>query len=112
MNLLKQTLFTIVICFLLQYYLPWWTLVLGAMVGGFWFNNHGWRAFLGGFLGVGLLWLITALIIDIQTHSILTEKVARIFPTKIPVLLYLLTAIIGGLPGGFAALTGSFLRTK
>lgn len=112
MNFLKQTLFTIAICLLLQYFLPWWTLVLGAMGAGYWFNNKGWVSFLAGMVGVGLLWLFTALLIDMQTQSILTEKVARLFPTKTPGLLFLLTAIIGGLPGGFAALTGSFLRSK
>lgn len=112
MNFLKQTLFTIAICFLLQYFLPWWTLVIGSMIGGYWFNNSGFKSFLAGFLGVGLLWYVTAMVIDVQTQSILTEKVARIFPTKTPALLFLLTSLIGGLPGGFAAMTGTFLRTK
>ena len=112
MNFLKQTLFTIAICFVLQYFLPWWTLVLGAMGAGFWFNNKGWVSFLAGLAGVGILWYVTAMVIDSQTQSILTEKVARLFPTKTPALLFLITAIIGGLPGGFAALTGSLLRSK
>ncbi len=112
MNFLKQTLFTIAICLVLQYFLPWWTLVLGAMLAGYWFNNKGWVSFLAGLSGVGLLWLGTSLLIDLQTQSILTEKVAKLFPTKTPALLFLLTAIIGGLPGGFAALTGSLLRSK
>ena len=110
MNFLKQTLFTIALCLILQYFLPWWTLVIGAGVGGYLFGNKGWVAFLSGLVGVGLLWYATALYIDVQTQSILTEKVARIFPTKTPALLFLLTAIIGGLPGGFAALTGALLK--
>ena len=112
MNFLKQTLFTIGLCFILQYFLPWWTLALGAFVGGYVFGNKGWISFLSGLLGVGLLWFSMALFIDIQTQSILTEKVARIFPTKTPALLFLVTAIIGGLPAGFAALTGSLLNTS
>ena len=111
MNFLKQTVFTIAICLVLQYFLPWWTLVLGAMGAGYWFNNKGWVSFLAGLAGVGLLWYFTALFIDIQTQSILTEKVARIFPTKTPTLLFLLTAVIGGLPAGFAALTGTLIKS-
>lgn len=112
MNFLKQLFFTLALCFILQYFLPWWTLAIGAFAGGYVFGNKGWKSFFAGMLGVGLLWLTAALFIDIQTHSILTEKVARIFPTKTPALLFLLTAIIGGLPAGFAALTGSLLKTS
>ena len=110
MNFLKQTLFTILACLLLQYFLPWWTLALGAFIGGYVFGNNGWIAFLSGFLAVGLLWFVTAFTIDVQTQSIMTEKVARIFPTKTPALLFLFTAFIGGLPAGFAALTGALIK--
>ena len=111
MTFLKQTLFTIALCFIFQYFLPWWTLVFGALVGGYWFDNKAWMSFLSGLVGVGLLWVVMAMVIDIQTQSILTEKVARLFPTKTPALLFLLTGIIGGLPAGFAAMTGSLLKT-
>lgn len=111
MNFLKQTLFTIGLCFILQYFLPWWTLAIGAFAGGYLFGNKGWIVFLSGLISVGLLWFVTSMTIDIQTQSILTEKVARLFPTKTPALLFLLTAIIGGLPGAFAALTGSLLKS-
>jgi hypothetical protein len=112
MNFLKQTLFTIAICLVLQYFLPWWTLAIGAFAAGYYFGNNGWLAFLSGLLAVGLLWFATAFVIDVQTQSIMTEKVARIFPTKTPALLFLLTALIGGLPAGFAALTGSLLKSN
>jgi hypothetical protein len=110
MNFLKQVLFTVAICFILQYFLPWWTLVIGAFAGGFIFGKNGWTAFAAGFVAVALLWLFSAVFIDIQTQSILTEKVARIFPTKTTSLLFLVTAIIGGLPAGFAALTGKLMK--
>ena len=112
MSFLKQTLFTIALCFMLQYFLPWWTLVIGALAGGYLFGNKGWIAFLSGLVGVGLLWFLAAMVIDIQTQSILTEKVAKIFPTKTPALLFFVTSIIGGLPGGFASLTGALLKSN
>ncbi|MBY0435435.1 MAG: hypothetical protein K2U26_15125 [Cyclobacteriaceae bacterium] len=112
MNFLKQTLATIALCFALQYFLPWWTLAIGAFAAGYWFRNKGIVSFAAGFAGVALLWFATALIIDLQTQSILTEKVARLFPTKTPVLLFVLTAFVGALPGGFAALTGSLIKSN
>ncbi len=112
MNFLKQTLFTIALCFILQYFLPWWTLAIGAFIGGYYFGNKAYLSFLSGLLAVGLLWFVMALMVDVQTQSVLTEKVARIFPTKTTGLLFLVTAIIGGLPAGFAALTGSLLKAE
>jgi hypothetical protein len=112
MNFLKQTLFTIALCFILQYFLPWWTLAIGAFIGGYAFGKNGWSAFASGFVAVGLLWLVASIFIDVQTQSILTEKVARIFPTKTTTLLFVLTAIIGGLPAGFAALTGKLVKSS
>lgn len=111
MNVIKQLLGTILICLVLQYFLPWWSLVIGAFIAGFLFNNKGFPSFIAGFLGVALLWVLYALIIDIQTQSILTDKVAKLFPTQSNGLLFVLTVVVGGLPAGFAALTGSLLRS-
>lgn len=110
MNFLKQLLATAVFCFVLQYFLPWWTLVLGAFAAGYWFGNNGFVAFAAGFLGVALLWVVMSFVIDSQTNSILTNKVAQLFPTKTPGLLLLLTSVVGGLPAGFAGLTGALAR--
>ncbi len=112
MNYLKQIIFTIALCFILQYFLPWWTLAIGAFAAGYYFGNKGWVSFLAGLTAVGFLWFLMAMLTDIQTQSVLTEKVARIFPTKTTSLLFLLTAIIGGLPAGFAALTGALLKSE
>jgi len=110
MNFLKQILATVVLCLVLQYFLPWWTLVIGAFIAGYWAGNRGVTAFAAGFLGVALLWLVTAMVIDAQTNSILSEKVAQVFPTKTRSLLLVITAVVGGLPAGFAGLTGALVR--
>lgn len=111
MNFLKQLVATAVLCLALQYFLPWWTLVIGAFAAAYWAGNNGFVSFVAGFLGVALLWLTTAMVIDAQTNSILTEKVAQIFPTKTPALLYVVTAVVGGLPAGFAALAGALVTS-
>lgn len=110
MKNLKQFILTILACLILQYFLPWWTLVIAAFAGGYVYGTKAWVSFLTGFLAVALLWLIMAMTIDAQTSSVLTEKVARMFPTKTPAMLFLLTAIVGGLPGGFAAMSGTLLK--
>ena len=97
---------------LLQYFFPWWTMAIGAFAIGFLFASSGWKSFFAGLLGVGVLWFIVAMYGDQQTQSILTEKVARLFPTRNAPLLFLLTSLLGGLVGGFASLTGSVLTYR
>ena len=112
MNFLKQLLATFFACLALQYFFPWWTLVIGAFGAGYWACNKGFVSFAAGFLGVAILWVSAAFLIDLQTSSILTEKVAQLFPTKTPALLYVLTALVGGLPAGFAGLAGGYTSSR
>ena len=108
MKFLVQTITLIILSFLLQYFLPWWTMAIAAFAVAFIFDDPPFKSFLSGFLGISLLWLAMALFIDISTHSILTEKVNRILPLN----SFVLTTLIGGLVGGLASLTGALLRSR
>lgn len=108
MKLLFQILSTIVGCFIAQTFLPWWTMAIVAFAFGYYFNLSSGLSFLAGFLSVGLLWLVKAFYIDITTQSILTEKINKLMPLNVFVLMI----IVGGLVGGFAALTGTILKGK
>jgi len=105
MKFLIQLALTIIICLPLQHYLPWWTLPLGAFAVGFVVRNKGYLSFLAGFLGAGLLWLGMALVIDITTQSILTQKVNQLLPVN----ALLMTTLVGGLVGGLGGMTGALL---
>jgi hypothetical protein len=108
MKFLYQTTATIIGCYAAQYFLPWWTMAIVALGLGYLFQNKGAISFLSGFIGVGLLWFIVAYQIDAASQSLLTEKINRIFPVNVFVLMIL----VGGLVGGFAALTGALLNQK
>lgn len=108
MKFIAQIVSTLVVCLVLQYFLPWWTLVLGAAAAGYYFGNKGYLSFLAGFLGAGLLWFAAALSKDLASHSLLTQKVNQLLPVN----AFILTVLVGGLVGGFAALTGSSLKTR
>ena len=99
---------TLVICYILHSFLPWWTMAIVSFALGYFFGNKGFISFCAGFLGVGILWLGMAMFIDVSTQSILTEKINRILPLNV----FILTTIIGGLVGGLASLTGSLLVGK
>jgi len=106
MKFLFQILAVVIVCFLLQSFLPWWSMAVGSFAMGYLFNNGGSKSFLAGVLGVGLLWFTMSYYIDQTTHSILSEKVGKLLPVN----PFLLTALIGGLVGGLSALTGAWLR--
>ncbi len=105
-----KIVFTAVVAFLLQIYLPWWSVVIAGFAISFILSSGGMSSFFAGFLGVGLLWFTLALFIDNANDGILSNKVAQIFTLPNSFLLILITAIIGGLTAGFGALSGSYLR--
>lgn len=108
MKFLIQILATIALAYLLQSFFPWWTAALAAMGAGYYFKNGGFKSFGAGFIAIGLLWFTLAFYIDITSQSILTEKVNKILP--LPALA--LTTVIGGLVGGFAAMSGAVLNKE
>ncbi len=112
MRLLLQIIAILILSFLLQTFFPWWTMAIGVFVIGYLFAHSAWKSFLAGFIGISLLWFAVAFYIDHESQSILTNKVALLFPTQTVPLLFLLTSLIGGLVGGMASYTGSVLSYK
>ena len=96
--------------FLCSMYLPWWTLLMISALLGFLITGNNFNVFLSGFLGIGLLWLITAWKVDIETSSIISSKMIRNFPFDDINLLIVLTGFLGGCIGGFGAMTGNSFR--
>lgn len=99
---------TLLVCFVLQSFLPWWTMAVGAFTVAYLVGNKGVVSFMAGFLGVAVLWVGMAFYIDALTHSILTEKINRLLPVN----AFVMTLLVGGLVGGFASLTGALVRVK
>lgn len=95
---------------LLQFFLPWWIIAPVAFGLALWRGRSGWQAFGAGFGAVALGWLGASLITHLRTEGILTSKVAELLTLPSPLLLLVLTAFLGGLVGGMAALAGYFFR--
>lgn len=114
MNSLKFLLkisFTAILAFLLQKVFPWWSIGVASFLISFIISTKGVSSFFSGFLGIAILWFILAAFIDIQTNSILSSRIANLFYLPNTTMLIVLTAFIGGLFAGFAALAGSNLRS-
>ena len=91
-------------------FFPWWGIALVAALVSFLLPDHGFSVFVSGFLGAGLLWMALAWKTDIETASVLSEKIVQLFPVSEVNYLILATGLIGGLAGAFSGLTGSTFR--
>ena len=110
MRFIVKLVLTAASCYVAELFFPWWIVAVCAFVINLFLPSKGFNAFLSGFLGVGLLWLLFAWLIDLDTSSLLTEKVASVLTLTDSSLLVALTGLVGGLVGGFAAMSGSLFR--
>jgi len=92
--------------------LPWWCGSLIACVVMYFLNLKPGKAFLLGFIGVGLAWAIIAGWIDYQNHSILSERIGELFMGMSPFVVILSTAFMGALSGGLGGMTGGILAAQ
>jgi hypothetical protein len=113
MKLLVAVILTALLSFVSGLYLPWWSIALASFLVILLIPMRSWKAFLSGFLGVFILWGLLAWWIDVKNEGILSKKIAEIFPLGgSSFLLILVTAFVGALVGGFAALSGSYVRNS
>jgi hypothetical protein len=113
MKFLVTILLIALLAFVAGLYLPWWSVALAAFLISAIFRQSPGKSFVAGFLGIFLLWGILAFSIDMANQHVLSKKIAEILPLGgSSSLLVLVTAIVGGLTGGLAALTASFLFDK
>ncbi len=108
-----------IVCAAVQFFYPWWTMAIAALVFGFVFGQNGIRSFIIGLLGVGVVWFVYAFYLDLNNDNILSSRVAELFGLSglsdssgisSSILLLLVTALIGGFIGGLSCTSGSFFR--
>jgi MFS family permease len=92
-------------------FLPWWSIAVAAFIVAVVIPQHPGKSFLAGFLALFFLWGVLAYWISDRNENILEHKVSMLMlKMDNPFMLILVTALIGALVAGFAALSGSFLR--
>ena len=111
MRFLLAVLLIMLLCFISGLYLPWWSIAPIAFLVALLLGLGVGRSFLAGFTGVFLLWALLAFWIDVKNESVLSHKIAQLFPLGgSTILLILITALVGALVGGFAAMAGGSIR--
>jgi len=104
-------IFFLVITWVLQCFLPWWSYVLcffllGVVSGKQGKIPFGWIILLGG---IG--WLFPALLFTFLNQGILAMRIAILFGVNEPFFLILFAGIIGGLLALSGSLLGYALQT-
>jgi len=92
--------------YLLELFFPWWSIAIAAALVGTFLRSKA--NFWAGFMGIGILWLLASLLIDLTSPSQLADKVAGILMMN-KIILLIVTTLIGALVGGFACYTGSLI---
>jgi len=113
MKIIVSIILTALLAFIGGLYLPWWTIAVAAFLVALVIPQFPWKAFISGFLGIFLLWGLIAFWKDMENQGILSSKIAQLFHVgSSSITMIFITAILGALIGGFAALSGAYLRTK
>src|ERR1044071_6758395 len=96
--------------FLIQLFLPWWSLAIVAFGCSFFLGKKAAQTFLIGFLACGLVWLLIALFIHFAKGDLMTNRIAVLLSLPSSWLLYLISFLIAGIVGGLAAASGFYLK--
>ena len=112
MKFLVSILLTALLAFALGLYLPWWSIAVAAFVVAACIHLKPGFSFLSGLVALFLLWGIMAWARSAANNDILAEKMSvMVLKSDNSFLLILVTALIGAIVGGLAALSGSLLRS-
>ncbi len=111
MRFILATLLSAALSFIAGLYTPWWSIAIVSFLVALLIQQRILLAFLSGFAGIFLFWGLLSLWIDVKNNHILSHKIAQIFPLGgSSFLLILVTAFVGAIVGGLAAMSGSSLR--
>jgi len=110
MRLIISILLIAILAAFAEYFLPWWSAAIVCFIITLIVALRPGNAFLAGFIGIGIFWLIAALYHDIPNQHILSQRMAVLFKLPNYSLFILVTVLIGALVGGLAGWAGGLVR--
>ncbi|MEO6550134.1 MAG: hypothetical protein ABIN94_19180 [Ferruginibacter sp.] len=92
-------------------YFPWWSIAVVAFIVAALIPQQPGRSFLTGFIALFFAWGLLAWYLSSNNNHLLAHKVSVvILKINSAAALVAVTALIGALVAGFAALAGSYVR--
>jgi hypothetical protein len=111
MKFFVSILLTALLSFALCLFLPWWVIAIAGFAVAFAIPQKAGLSFIAGFLALFLLWAGLSLWMSAANNHLLAHKISLLFiKVDNPMLLIVITGIIGGLVAGFGSLTGRLSR--
>ncbi len=111
MKFIASVFLTILLSFAICLYMDWWAIAIAAFIVSLSIHQPPLKSFITGFVSLLLLWGGLAWWIDAKNEHILSHKIAMLLSLGgSSFIMIFLTALIGALIGGFAALAGSYAR--
>ncbi|MEO5684548.1 MAG: hypothetical protein ABIQ88_18045 [Chitinophagaceae bacterium] len=111
MKFIASILLTALLSFVICLFFDWWTIAIAAFTVAILIHQKPLKSFLTGFTGLLLLWGGLSWWIDMKNEHVLSHKLAAVLPFGgSAFLMIFITAIMGALVAGFAALAGSYAR--
>jgi len=99
--------FTLILAYVLGLILPWWSVMISALVTAFIFPLKKVAVFIIPFLAIALLWIVQSWLLSSSNDYTLAKKIATLLQLGgNPFLLICVTGIIGGIAAGIAAIFG------
>lgn len=96
---------------LAQFILPWWSIAIVAFMVCFWGSRNAGGAFIEGFAGIAIVWFVYAGLIHFRTEGVFTGRMGLlIVKSSSPIVMLLVTPVLGGIVGGLAGMAGYFFR--
>ncbi|GAA0561056.1 hypothetical protein [Chitinophaga japonensis] len=111
MKFLASLLLIIALGYMAGLFMAWWSVALVAFLVALLIPLSSGKAFACGFIAIFILWMAVAFFQDVRNDHILANRVSEIFlKMHSPVLMGIISSVIGALVAGMGSLTGSLLR--
>jgi DNA-binding transcriptional regulator of glucitol operon len=100
-----------VLSYVVQLFLPWWSMALVCYGVCFALKVNKWYAFSGSLLAVFFLWVLKAYFADQNFDVPMSSLLGGLFGNVSTSAVFFLTGLIGGMVAGFSGLLGSWTGT-
>ena len=108
MKLAINFILTIILGVILSLLLPWWAIMIAAFVSGAIVRLKKLATFFVPFFAIATFWFVNAWLLTSSNDFILSTKIGVLLQIgEQPILVLLITALIGGLAAGVAGILGN-----
>ena len=102
---------TVIIAIVLSFFLPWWNVMIAAIITGYFVPLKKTSVFTIPFIAIFLYWTIYAFILSNANDFILAKKIAELLQLHgNAYVLILVTGFLGGLTSGISGVFGNQIR--